>query len=216
MTWTRLPDDFTDRPAFLRLSRSARLLHVEALVWCNRLLTNGELPTHVLRRVTDSDDVDRDVADLAEAGLWMRMDDATWQVDWSDQEKAEVVEQRREDNAARQRRYNERQRRHARGDHSMCHPSHCPALRRNTSGDASGNTSDDADPTRPDPSRPKGRDGSEVREGGSATSDGSPGLAASSASPPPPDHEAWAAPSDLPPGVTPTVVVRDQSNGSKK
>lgn len=183
MTWTRLPDDFTDRPDVLRLSRSARLLHVEALVWCNRLLTNGVIRQTVLRRISDSDDLDADVAELAKAGLWTRLEDA-WQVDWSDQETKEAVDQRREDRNARQRRYNERQRRHANHDHSMCDPRHCPALL-NASRNASRNASDDAYPTRPVPSRPEGEGQGQGGEGGSASSDSSAALRRSSSPPPP-------------------------------
>src|SRR4051794_14792508 len=95
MTWTRLSDDFMDRPVVLGLSRSARLLHIEALVWCNGQLTNGSLPVAALRRISDSEDLATDVAQLAEAGLWIRESERTWQVDWSDQEPAEKVESRR-------------------------------------------------------------------------------------------------------------------------
>lgn len=194
MTWTRLPDDFTDRPSVLSRSRSARLLHFEALIYCNRLLTDGALPERALPRISDSDDLDGDVAELIDAGLWTRVDGG-WQVDWSDQETAEVVEQRREDRNARQRRYNERQRRHAQGDHSRCDARHCPSLI-NASRNASRNASDDADPSRPVPSRPEGEGQGQGQEGGSASSGSSAPLAASSA--PPPTEPWW--PDGPPPG----------------
>ena len=57
MTWTRIGDDFTDQPALLEVSRSARLLHVEALVYCNKHLLDGGLPFGALRRITDAEDV---------------------------------------------------------------------------------------------------------------------------------------------------------------
>ena len=51
MTWTRLSDDSTDRPQMLRISRSARLLHFEAMVWCNKHLTDGVIPAAALPRI---------------------------------------------------------------------------------------------------------------------------------------------------------------------
>lgn len=153
MTWTRLPDDFTDRPAMLELDRSARLLHIEALVWCNRLLTDGVIHANALRRVSDSSDLDRDTQALERAGLWTPREDGSWQVEWSDQESADAVQQRREDRNARQRRYNERKRQHASGDHSKCDPRFCPHLR-NASPEPSHNGPDDVYPARPVPSRP--------------------------------------------------------------
>jgi hypothetical protein len=182
MTWTRLPDDFTDRPTVLRLSRSARLLHVEALVWCNRLLTDGVIPANVLRRISDSADLDRDVAELADSGLWTRLDDEAWRVDWSDQELAEKVEARRQQNRDRQHRYNKRRERHALGDHSHCTPKYCDALG-NPSSNASRNPSDDGLPTRPVPSRPEG-EGRGRGGGGVGSWGGAAPRAAASASPP--------------------------------
>lgn len=188
MTWTRLSDDFTDRPEVVRPGRSARFLHVEALVWCNRQLTDGALPDHMVARITDSADVDRDVAELADTGLWTRLPSGDgWQVDWTDQETAEVVKDRKEANAARQRLFNERRRLHARGDHSICHPMGCEVLRRNASPNASVTPSVTGPPSRPVPSRPLGRDGTEDREGGSTSSDGgSAGAPPAASSAPPP------------------------------
>lgn len=89
MTWTRLSDDFTDRPEMLEVSRSARLLHVEAMVWCNRMLTNGRVPAAAIPRITDAEDIGARIDELIDAGLWDALDDSTWQLDWSDQESSE-------------------------------------------------------------------------------------------------------------------------------
>lgn len=204
MTWTRLSDDLMDRPVVLTIGRSARLLHVEALVWCNRHLTDGVLPAGALRRISDSDDVERDVAELAKADLWESIDEGTWQVQWADQETAEKVESRRTGRNARQRNFEERRALHAGGDHSKCFSSSCRYVAK-TSPDASGATSDDALPSRPAPD-PEG--GGKRGGGGSTSSDGSAALAASSA-PPPTGHlvggqrrPVLAGP---PPGVIPTI-----------
>lgn len=151
MTWTRLSDDFSDRPALLSLGRSARLLHVEALVYCNRMLTDGGLPRGALGRITDSPDVAADVAELVAAGLWVATDTG-WELDWSDQENAATVAARREDHKARQATYRERGERHNRGDHSLC-TKNCPYRRSDVSRDASGDTA--VTRARPVPSRPK-------------------------------------------------------------
>ncbi len=72
MTWTKLGDDFTDRPEMFEVSRSARLLLVEMYVWANRMLRDGRVPVSVLRRISDSDDVDVDVKELVDVGLASR------------------------------------------------------------------------------------------------------------------------------------------------
>lgn len=170
MTWTRLSDDFADSPAMLSASRSARLLHVEALVWCNKHLTDGFVPVAAVRRLTDSEDLEGDTAELVAAGLWT-WDDG-WRIDWADQESAERVKERMSSNAERQRRYRERGEKHARGDHSEC-TSSCPRSSRNASRNDERGSSVTA--TRPDPARPPGRDGRGT--GAAAPSAGAPGAA---------------------------------------
>jgi hypothetical protein len=150
MTWTKLSDDFTDRPAMLRVSRDARLLHIEAMVWCNRMLTDGMLPAAAVRRLTDSPDPDAAVVELVDAELWDPVDDPVgWQLDWSDQEDGSDVRKRREATAERQRRFRRRKELHDRGDHTECDPTRCPALRRVTRDVTRYET-----PSRPVPSRP--------------------------------------------------------------
>ena len=62
MTWTRLFDTFTESPRMLRVSRDARLFHIEAMVWCNRMLTDGKIPGKALRRISDTADINRMLA----------------------------------------------------------------------------------------------------------------------------------------------------------
>lgn len=161
MTWTRLSDDWADREDLLMVSRSARLLDVEAKVWCNKRLRDGALPRHMLNRITDSDNPAADADELVAAGVWTQTDDG-WQLDWTDQESAERVKERREFNANRQRAFRERGERHSRGDHSLC-TEKCP--HRDVSGGGSrnalGNGARNATVTSPpplplpSPSRPK-------------------------------------------------------------
>lgn len=172
MTWTRLSDNYFDRPESLTLSRSAVLLDIEGMVWSNRLLTNGRVPKNALGRLTSSTDPAADVAELVDAGIWTETDDA-YMIDWSDQEDAERVIERRSFNADRQRKYRERGEKHARGDHSDCTAS-CPSSPRNASRNGSRNGSDNATvtATRPDPTRPQGRGGQ--GHGADARSAGAP------------------------------------------
>ena len=82
MTWTRLSDDYAERVCDLGLSRSARLLDVEALIYCNRRVNDGVLPRTALVRVTDSANPMADFAQLVTAGLWSETETG-WQLDWS-------------------------------------------------------------------------------------------------------------------------------------
>lgn len=141
MTWTRLSDDFTDRRDLMRCSRSARLLHIEALVHCNRLLTDGHLLRAELRRITDADDLGPLCAELEAVGLWTRTEDG-WQMLWDDQEPADLVQHRQALNRTRQ----ERKRRHDAGHHGDCNPKYCKAAdrdRRHADGDHEACTSRD-------------------------------------------------------------------------
>lgn len=113
VTWTRLSDDFYDDPQLARVSRSARLLYVEALAYCNRHLTDGRLPTAMLRRICDADDPHELAAELVVVGKFASLGTEGWQVDWSEQESAERVQARRQQNAERQAAW---RRRHASRD----------------------------------------------------------------------------------------------------
>ncbi|MDR7385680.1 hypothetical protein [Promicromonospora iranensis] len=166
MTWTRLDDDFNDRPALLAVGRSARLLHVEALVWCNRLLTDGAVPRGALPRLTDSPDLDADVAELVAAELWEETTDG-WQLDWSDQEEAAAVRARQDVRNERQKRYRRRKSKHDSGDHSECDERYCKqAVTHNGHRHEGGNDDRRVTPSRPGPSRPDPKGGTEGRDAG--------------------------------------------------
>lgn len=176
MTWTRLPDNFTDRPDILEVSRSARLLHVEALVWCNRQLTNGRLPKGALPRITDSPDPEADVAELLAVELWELDGERGWQLDWSDQEDAESVKGRQAARAQTQKRYRERQAKHAAGDHSLCDPRFCSsAVTGNATGNATSHITGHETPSRPVPSRPVPKGQGQDQEGRPGSAGAPPG-----------------------------------------
>jgi hypothetical protein len=149
MTWTKLSDTFTDDPVLLRLPRSVRLVHVEALVWCNRQGTDGAIPRHALRRLTDEPDDQAAAAALVEAGVWAVADDGWQIVDFTGtQITAARVREIRDATATRTRMYRDHQqgRRHEEG---------CGYCKRrgDASRDAVSDGVSDAAPTRSDPTR---------------------------------------------------------------
>lgn len=155
MTWTKLGDTFTDDPRLLEVTRSARMLHVEALVYCNRHLRDGHLPQGALGRITDAEDAPGDADQLVRAGLWDEVEGG-WQIDWTDQESAEEVRERQRYRADKQKRYRDRKNRHERGDHSDCDPRYCKkAVTGHVTSNGDGNVTGRVTPSRPVPSRPK-------------------------------------------------------------
>jgi hypothetical protein len=170
VTWTKLGDDFTDRPEYLAVSRSARLLLVEMFIWSNRLLTDGRVPVAALPRLSDEPDLAGAMDELVGGGLVDRDDDA-YQLDWSDQLTAEHVKEGRAYNAEKQKRYRDRRDRHIRGDHTACDSRFCKAV---VTGNATSNKTGHETPSRPVPSRPKVRD--RDRGAGSGSADATPDL----------------------------------------
>ncbi len=204
VTWTRLSDDFADHPDLLTASRSARLLFVEVLVYCNRHGNNGRFRRGLVARMTDAEDWPDLVDELVKLDLCADVGNGQIEVDWTrwQQEPADAVKERREASAERTRQWRERQRRHQLGDHSMCTKT-CPAKSRTPSRDTSRTPSRDAvrdaSPSRPDPSRPLGREG----EGGTSASGRSARATRPAADPPQNKTTPWDW------GVEPTVTVID-------
>lgn len=162
MTWTRLDDGHFDRPLVLELSRDAQLVEIEALVYGNRAGTDGVIDRRALWKMSGSEDLDRAIAELVDAGLWERTGTG-WQVcDWAaTQLTAAQVQEKKNQHKEQQRKYRERRQRHDAGDHGTC-LSWCPVKRREGSRDASRGSTTDSLPTLPDPSRPIGREGDGV------------------------------------------------------
>lgn len=124
MTWTKIDGAIRDDPRLLKLSRSARLLHVEALTWANDYGTDGEIPAYALPKVTDEPQPAQAAAALTEAGLWTVGPEGWKIVGFLDnQPSAADVERTHEQWKERQR----RQRQHRSGDHSLCEPKYCQA-----------------------------------------------------------------------------------------
>ena len=70
MTWVKLDDGFADHPKVAGLSDAAFRLHVSALCYCGRHLTDGVLPRAIVWRLSTTE-APQDAADeLVAANLW--------------------------------------------------------------------------------------------------------------------------------------------------
>jgi hypothetical protein len=70
MPWVRLDDGFADHPKVERAGPLAGWLHVVAMCYCARHLTDGRVPKVKARRLADIPQPTRHIAALVEAGLW--------------------------------------------------------------------------------------------------------------------------------------------------
>lgn len=123
MTWTKLPQELLDDVRLLDLDRSDRWLHVEALMFANRTLSDGVIDRRFLARFTDHDDPKAAAARLVAAGLWEELSVGWLIVDFAeDQLSRKQVEALRKASYERQK----RSRAHRSGDHALCRPSYCP------------------------------------------------------------------------------------------
>lgn len=96
MTWVKIDDNFPDHPKVAGLTDSAFRTHMRAICYAARYLTDGAIPTSVLRSIGPR----RAATELEAAELWTKTDHG-WQInDYLDYNPSrEEVEQRR--NAAR-------------------------------------------------------------------------------------------------------------------
>lgn len=70
MAWLKLDDAFTDHPKIMAAGPMAGWLHVCALTYCSRLLTDGFIPAGQVRKLADIDNAGELVQRLIDAGLW--------------------------------------------------------------------------------------------------------------------------------------------------
>lgn len=102
-TWIKLLDTFPDHPDVVELSDKAFRAFVEGLCYCSRHLTDGDLPSAIVRRrLGVSDDV---AAELAAAGLWAPSDGGWRVVNYTRHQRSRAeIEAIRESARDRQRR----------------------------------------------------------------------------------------------------------------
>ncbi|NDK72754.1 hypothetical protein GYA89_25830 [Rhodococcus qingshengii] len=109
MTWTRIPDDWIERVDDADLSRDAELLHIRALLECNRAGNDGLLKARALARILSGFENGPElVVELVEKWGWEPKEGGAHQVPWDEQEAAEAVQKRRANGRERNRRYRNR------------------------------------------------------------------------------------------------------------
>ena len=70
MTWAKIDDGFLDHPKVLRAGEDAANLHLRAIIWCGKHLTDGEMPREALGAITRRRDAAKLAALCVKAGLW--------------------------------------------------------------------------------------------------------------------------------------------------
>ena len=80
MTWTKLDDGIFDHPRMLVAGEDAANLHVRALVWCNRHLTDGRLPAEALAVLTRKRTAEESASALVRVGAWETHPEGGWTV----------------------------------------------------------------------------------------------------------------------------------------
>jgi hypothetical protein len=103
MAWAKLDDGFHAHPKVMQAGLAATGLHVLAISYCSRYLTDGHVSAEFVRQVA-SRNASKLVSKLVEAGLWEVRDekpDSGWIVhDYLDYNpsRAEVIAARRDPN----------------------------------------------------------------------------------------------------------------------
>ena len=75
----KLDDTWCESESVLLAGPLAAHLHLCALSWCNRNLTDGRLPRGVLRRLADLDDPEIEAKRLVDARMW-RETETGWEI----------------------------------------------------------------------------------------------------------------------------------------
>jgi hypothetical protein len=95
MTWTKLSDTFTEE--LEEHGAEVLALHVAALCYCNRLLTDGHIPKHKAATLFPLDDPAAAIAALIKSGRWIETATGYMIARFlDDQRSADAVRQERE------------------------------------------------------------------------------------------------------------------------
>jgi hypothetical protein len=109
MPWVKLDDRFPSHRKIALLSDRAFRLHVSAICWCSENLTDGRIADRELTLLAKIRGIKTTAQQLADAGLWDRVDGG-WQIhDYLDYNpsRAQVLADRKK-NAERQERFRQR------------------------------------------------------------------------------------------------------------
>lgn len=72
MTWVKLDDGFADHPKIVRAGPTAAWLHVAALCYCARHLTDGRIAANKVRTLTELPRISNEIRRLTATGLWTK------------------------------------------------------------------------------------------------------------------------------------------------
>jgi hypothetical protein len=163
MSWVKLPDEFADDPRWETAGTEAFALHVAAMCYCMRQLTDGILPAPRARRLWPVEDPDVVVAALVDHGFWKPTESGYELIGFLDtQRSAENIRAERSKVAERQRRWYEKTREAKKVPNGV----------RNGVTNPSSNGSANGPPAQPSPARNEVRG----RLGGLRPSAGAPGA----------------------------------------
>lgn len=155
----KVPAEWFERDDVEQVGADAAMLHLSALAYAARHLTNGHIPARKLRRLWPTD-VDSAVEALTTAGWWEAAEDGFLIADWH----TFILSSDEVDHIRRQTRERvERHRRHKAGDHSMC--DRCSFVRRGngvSNGVSNGVGNAPSEPNRTEPTLREVRRGEEV------------------------------------------------------
>lgn len=103
MTWFKVDDQLAFHPKAIDAGNTAMGLWVRAGSWCGAHLTEGELPTHMIRTLGAQT---RDAKRLVDVGLWEKTSDGYRFRNWDEyQPTKDQVDAKREADRERQRRH---------------------------------------------------------------------------------------------------------------
>ena len=121
----------TDDERWLSAGADAFAVHIAALVYCDRQLSEGRISAAMATRVSLAVPAERAgaaVATLVEHGFWAALPAGSYQIE--DFHKHALPAEQIERTRARWKQDKDRRRQHALGDHALCKdPRFCPAIR---------------------------------------------------------------------------------------
>lgn len=79
MTWARIDDGYFDHPKISGLSQDAQLLHLRAILYSSRFLTDGVVPAHLLK-VFVKKRVEKVVKELISCSLFVQKSDGNYEI----------------------------------------------------------------------------------------------------------------------------------------
>lgn len=96
MPWVRIEDGMDEHPKVAGLSEEAFALHMHAILYASRALTDGVVARGMVRRLSKAEDVRPLLRELVSAGLWLEHEHGFAIHDYLDYQpsRAEVLELR--------------------------------------------------------------------------------------------------------------------------